>query len=305
MTERRETGRGRPQRQTRPAEISKPATMPAAQPASWMEGDRIAKYLAHAGICSRRDAEVLIEEGAVTVNGKRLDSPAFKVTSHDIIKVRGQLVEPPPATRVWLYHKPAGLITATRDPEGRATIFDHLPKSLPRVVTIGRLDLTTEGLLLLTNDGELARQMELPATGLERHYRARAHGVVTPDALRALAEGVTVEGIHYAPIEARLERTTGTNNWLGVVLKEGKNREVRKALGSVGLTVNRLIRIRYGPFELADLPSGTLHELSPREVEALRAEGISTNRMKPKERSSGSGKSGRGAVGGRVHRPRK
>ncbi len=310
MTERRETGRGRTPRQTRP---QKPFSAPRGKPTSWEEGDRIAKYLAHAGICSRRDAEVLIEEGAVTVNGKRLDSPAFKVSRQDVIKVRGELVKPPEATRVWKYHKPSGLITATRDPEGRSTIFDHLPKSLPRVVTIGRLDLTTEGLLLLTNDGELARQMELPATGLERHYRARAHGVVRPEALEELAKGVIVDGIEYAPIEAQLERTTGTNNWLSVVLREGKNREVRKALASVDLTVNRLIRVMYGPFTLGDLPAGTLVELSPKEVDELRSLGIKTDRMK--ERKPGGrpgshqggrpGGRGKGAPRSRVHRGRK
>ena len=302
MSERRETGRGQDRRRQRPQHRNQQSS----KPVSWEDGDRIAKYLAHAGVCSRRDAEVLIEEGAVSVNGKRLDSPAFKVTRQDVIKVHGKPVKPPEDTRVWLYHKPAGLITATRDPEGRSTIFDHLPKSLPRVVTIGRLDLTTEGLLLLTNDGELARQMELPATGLERHYRARAHGLVTPDALKTLADGVTVDGMDYAPIDAKLERTTGTNNWLSVILKEGKNREVRKALASVGLTVNRLIRIKYGPFELSDLPSGTLHELTTAQIQSLRAEGITTNRMKHERQGTGRPKRGeRPSAGGRVHRRRK
>lgn len=304
MTERRETGRGMKQRNTRPNR--KPILK--NKPVNWEDGDRIAKYLAHAGICSRREAEALIEQGEVSVNGKRLDSPAFKVTSRDTIKVRDRLVTPPQETRVWLYHKPAGLITATRDPEGRATIFDHLPKSLPRVVTIGRLDLTTEGLLLLTNDGELARQMELPSTGMERIYRARAHGMVTPEALKKLADGVTVDGIHYAPIIAELERTTGMNNWLSVTLKEGKNREVRKALDSVGLTVNRLIRIKYGPFELADLKSGTLYELSQKELEELRAEGISTDRMKPARNAAGPRgprRPGKPSPAKRVHSPRK
>ncbi len=306
MTERRETGRGRSKRQTSPSRNRQGnGPKPPSRPTSWEEGDRIAKYLAHAGVCSRRDAEVLIEEGAVTVNGQRLDSPAFKVSSRDVIKVRGEIVRPPEASRVWLYHKPAGLITATRDPEGRATIFEHLPKSLPRVVTIGRLDLTTEGLLLLTNDGELARQMELPSTGLERHYRARAHGVVTPEALASLAEGVTVDGMTYAPIEAVLERTTGTNNWLSVTLHEGKNREVRKALASVGLTVNRLIRTRYGPFELGDLASGTLTELSSKDIQGLRDAGIETGRMKAPKGQSKDRKALAGDPRKRVHTARK
>ena len=293
MTERRETGRGR---NIGPARNR----IEAAQKAKWEDGERIAKYLAHAGVCSRREAETLISEGKVMVNGERLDSPAVKVTARDQIKVRGKIIRPPEATRMWLYHKPAGLITATRDPEGRPTIFDHLPKSLPRVVTVGRLDLTTEGLLLLTNDGELARKMELPATGLERHYRARAHGRVTPEALEELKKGVIVDGVEYAPIEAIHERTTGTNNWLHVVLREGKNREVRKALGSVGLTVNRLIRIKYGPFELADLASGALEEVPIEQLTHILGEEIRTQRMsRAPERAERSQRPQRGKPGAR------
>ncbi|MAP94303.1 MAG: pseudouridine synthase [Ponticaulis sp.] len=222
------------------------------------------------------------------VNGERLDSPAFKVTRRDLIKVSGTIIKPPEPTRMWMYHKPAGLITSTRDPEGRASIFDHLPKSLPRVVTVGRLDLTTEGLLLLTNDGELARKLELPSTGLERHYRARAHGRVTEEGLKDLATGVIVDGVEYAPIEATHERSTGTNNWLHVVLKEGKNREVRKALGHIGLTVNRLIRTKYGPFELANLASGALEEIPPERLVNILGEENKTERMEPPRRTGPS-----------------
>ncbi len=291
MTERRETGRGR---NIGPARNKSKA----APEAKWEDGERIAKYLAHAGICSRREAETLISEGKVMVNGERLDSPAVKVTARDQIKVRGKIVRPPEATRMWMYHKPAGLITATRDPEGRPTIFDHLPKSLPRVVTVGRLDLTTEGLLLLTNDGELARKMELPATGLERHYRARAHGRVTPEALEELKKGVIVDGIEYASIDATLERTTGTNNWLHVILREGKNREVRKALASVGLTVNRLIRIKYGPFELAELASGTLEEVPAEQLARILGEEIRTQRMSQAPERPQRGQRPNGSRGG-------
>jgi 23S rRNA pseudouridine2605 synthase len=299
MTERRETGRGKaPERDTRPKNRT-----PIA-PSGWEDGDRIAKYLAHAGVCSRRDAEVLIEEGAVVVNGKRLDTPAFKVTRKDVIKVHGRTILPPERTRLWLYHKPSGLITATRDPEERATIFDHLPKHMPRVVTVGRLDLTTEGLLLLTYVGELARAMELPSTGLERHYRARAHGHVTPDAITQLRRGVVVDDVEYASIIAVHERQTGTNNWLGITLKEGKNREVRKALDAVGLTVNRLIRTRYGPFELGELKSGTLEEVPTAQIHALLGETIKTERMsEPKTRNSRA-KTRPSSAGARLQRSR-
>ena len=308
MTERRETGQSRTsKRPARPNQNSETSTQPAkARSSNWEDGDRIAKYLAHAGVCSRRDAEGLIEQGKVTVNGRRLDSPAFKVTRRDTIRVDGQVVKAPENTRLWRYHKPAGLITATRDPDGRSTIFDHLPKHLPRVVTVGRLDLTTEGLLILTNDGELARQMELPSTGLERHYRARAHGKVTPEALAELAKGVIVDGVEYAPMQIELERTTGTNNWLSVVLKEGKNREVRKALASVGLTVNRLIRIQYGPFVLGDLASGVLDEINPDQIAELLGGDIRTDRMaRPKPRSQGRGPNTRSGRKTSLHRRRK
>lgn len=259
MTERRETGRPRPKPSgpKRPAQNRKPATPPA----DWSEGERIAKYLARAGVASRREIERLIEAGEVSVNGQKLTSPAFKVTGKEQIKVGRKTIKAPDATRLWRYHKPSGLITTTNDPAGRRTIFDELPKSLPRLVTVGRLDLTTEGLLLLTNDGELARFLELPKSAIERTYRVRAKGTVTQLKIDELASGITVEGVKYQPIRAVFDREMGANSWLTVTLTEGKNREVRKALESVGLTVNRLIRVSYGPFVLADLRPGQVEEV--------------------------------------------
>ncbi len=257
MTERRETDR-----KAKRSPARKPARKPDPIPADWSEGERIAKYLARCGVASRREIESLISEGAVAVNGRNLDTPAFKVTGRERITVNGELVKRPERTRLWRYHKPAGLVTTNSDPEGRATVFQELPKSLPRTVTIGRLDLTTEGLLLLTNDGELARKLELPDNGLTRTYRARAHGRVTPEALKALKDGVTTDdGETYGSIIAELERELGANSWLRVSLQEGRKREVRRALEAVGLMVNRLIRVSYGPFELGKLQPGAVEEV--------------------------------------------
>ena len=257
MPDRRETNRKSPKRQPRK---SKPKSKSVER--DWSEGERIAKYLARAGVSSRREAEAMIERGEVRVNGRKLTTPAFKVMGHEDIRVNGKPVKAHEPVRVWRYHKPSGLITTTSDPEGRRTIFDELPKALPRTITIGRLDLTTEGILLLTNDGSLARAMELPKTGFIRHYRARAHGKITQTELDTLKGGITLDdGTRYTSIEAELERETGTNNWINVRLSEGKNREVRKALEHLNLQVNRLIRTQYGPFELGDLRPGAVEEI--------------------------------------------
>jgi len=233
------------------------------------EGERIAKYLASAGVASRRDVEKLIAEGRVSVDGHRLDTPAFKVTGREKILVDGQPVRRPEATRLWRYHKPSGLVTTNRDPDGRPTIFEQLPKALPRVVTIGRLDLSTEGLLLLTNDGELARALELPGTGLERKYRARAYGRVRQEELDKLRDGIVYEGIEYRSIIATLDRAVGSNSWIDMTLIEGKKREARRALESLGLKVNRLIRVSYGPVELGDLSPGSVQEIPAAQLVSL------------------------------------
>src|SRR5580765_1777409 len=220
------------------------------------EGERIAKVIARAGLASRREAEAWIAAGRVAVNGAKIASPALNVTRADKIVVDGRPLPGAERTRLFLYHKPRGLVTTTSDPQGRPTIFSALPKDLPRLISIGRLDLNTEGLLLLTNDGGLARALELPATGWLRRYRVRAFGKVTQDQLGRLRHGIEVDGIQYGAIEAALEREKGSNVWLSFAMREGKNREIRNVLGALGLQVNRLIRISYGPFQLGDLPPG-------------------------------------------------
>ncbi|WP_192384658.1 pseudouridine synthase, partial [Mesorhizobium silamurunense] len=227
-------------------------------------GERIAKRLARAGIASRRDAEELIAAGRVKVNGKVLSSPAFNVMPDDVIHLDGTEIPPIERTRLFLFHKPAGVVTTNRDPEGRKTVFDVLPADLPRLMTIGRLDINTEGLLLLTNDGGLSRVLELPATGWLRRYRVRVHGKVEESALAGLREGIAVDGVFYGSIEASLDREQGTNAWLTIGLREGKNREVKNILGALGLDVTRLIRISYGPFQLNDLPEGHVQEIKGR-----------------------------------------
>jgi 23S rRNA pseudouridine2605 synthase len=228
------------------------------------KGERIAKVIARAGICSRRDAERLIVEGRVLLNGRKLDTPAITVGPSDRIEVNGTPLATRERTRLWLFHKPKGLVTTNRDPEGRPTVFSALPADMPRVLSVGRLDINTEGLLLLTNDGGLARVLELPSTGWLRRYRVRAHGRVEQPALDALRRGVTIEGMIYGAVEAEIERLQGTNIWLQVGLREGKNREVKRILEHLGLGVNRLIRISYGPFQLGDLEPGEAREVRGR-----------------------------------------
>ena len=230
---------------------------------------RIAKLLARAGVASRREIERMIAEGRVALDGQVLDTPATVLPSLRGVTVDGNPVEAAAAARLFLYHKPPGLLVTERDPAGRATIYDRLPKDLPRVVPVGRLDLGTEGLLLLTTDGGLKRTLELPATGVERAYRARAYGEITQGRLEELIEGVEIEGIRYGSINANLERRTGANVWIELVLTEGKNREVRRVLEHIGLQVSRLIRTRYGPFVLGDLPAGAVGEVAQHQLVAF------------------------------------
>jgi 23S rRNA pseudouridine2605 synthase len=227
-------------------------------------GDRIAKFLARAGVASRRDAERLLADGIVRLNGAVVTHPATFVTASDTVLVNGTPVAEAERTRVWRYHKPAGLVTTHRDPEGRPTVFDKLAERLPRVISVGRLDLNSEGLLLLTNDGGLSRRLELPETGWIRRYRVRVYGSVDPAALAALARGVTVEGVKYAPIEAAIDSRRGDNAWLTVALREGRNREIRHVMRYLGLNVTRLIRTAYGPFQLGTLERGGVEEIAAR-----------------------------------------
>ncbi len=259
---------GSPQPRVRPK--TKPGTRrPSAGKAgaSDARGDRIAKIIARAGLCSRRDAEAWIAQGRVAVNGKTLTSPAVTIGPDDQISVDGKPLAQRQRTRLFLFHKPRGLVTTNKDPEGRATIFDYLKEhapEAPRLMSIGRLDINTEGLLLLTNDGGLARILELPSTGWLRRYRVRANGETNQAVLDSLAKGVTIEGLRYAGIEATLDRQQGANCWLTMGLREGKNREIKRVLEDLGLTVNRLIRLSFGPFQLGDLPEGKIEEVRTR-----------------------------------------
>lgn len=253
--------RSRPDRAHRnAAEIAEAVSAPAAP----QEPERIAKVMARAGVASRRDSEAMIAEGRVSVNGKVIESPALDIGPNDVVLVDGEPLPARERTRLWLYHKPRGLVTTNHDPEGRPTVFDALPEDLPRVLSVGRLDINTEGLLLLTNDGGLARMLELPETGWLRRYRVRAFGQVNQAELDTLKDGVTIEGVHYGPVVAQFEREQGANTWLTVDLREGKNREVKTVLEHLGLQVNRLIRVSFGPFQLGDLPEGEAEEIRSR-----------------------------------------
>ena len=236
---------------------------------SGVEKERIAKFLARAGVASRRDSERLVAAGRVRLDGAVVTHPATLVGPDDRIAVDGNLVASAERSRIWRYHKPAGLVTTTHDPQGRPTVFAALPPTLPRLVSVGRLDLNTEGLLLLTNDGQLARYLEHPDNQMSRTYRVRAHGVIDEAALARLARGLTIDGIRYRPAEVRLDRRQGGNCWLTITLREGKNREIKKMLEQVGLRVTRLIRTGYGPFELGDLAPGAIAEVPPKRLATL------------------------------------
>ncbi|MDR5652065.1 pseudouridine synthase [Ruixingdingia sedimenti] len=246
----------------RPAKPAAPA--PAAADTSATGAERIAKFLSRAGVASRRDAERMVAEGRVAVNGKVIDTPATTVTAKDRVSVDGAPVAAGGPPRLWLYHKPEGLVTSARDEKGRPTVFDNLPEDMPRVMSIGRLDLNSEGLLLLTNDGELKRRLELPSTGWLRKYRVRVNGRPEDTVFEPLRKGITIEGEKFQPMTVTLDRQQGANAWLTVGIREGRNREVRRAMAAIGLVVNRLIRVSYGPFRLEDLPAGGVQEVRPR-----------------------------------------
>ena len=262
--------RERPKSAPRRASGGSKAEAPAPRAHNRKEPQRIAKLLARAGVASRREIERMIAEGRIALDGKILDTPATILTSLQGVTVDGHQVDAPEATRLFLFHKPTGFLTTEHDPAGRPTIYDRLPEGLPRVMPVGRLDMNTEGLLLLTTDGEFKRKLELPSTGVPRIYRARAYGEVTQEQLEALIEGVTIEGIRYGPIDANMERRTGRNMWIEMKITEGKNREVRRVLEYLGLQVSRLIRVAYGEFILADLPVGEVVEVRQHDLEEFR-----------------------------------
>ncbi|MFZ3581051.1 pseudouridine synthase [Loktanella sp. DJP18] len=276
------------------------------------EGDRIAKVLSRAGIASRRDAERMIEEGRVSVNGKTITSPALNVTERDRIVVDGKLVGQPEAARLWLYHKPAGLVTSARDEKDRETVFDALPEDMPRVMSVGRLDINSEGLLLLTNDGGIKRRLELPSTGWLRRYRVRINGSVSEARLDELRKGITVEGVRYQPMIVTFDRQQGANAWLTISIREGKNREIRRAMEAVNSTVNRLIRVSYGPFQLGKLEAGAVEEVKGRVLrEQLGLEIPAPQKAKVRKpltrvmKSEGGGPDGARKAGARPGAPRR
>jgi len=247
-------------------------------------GDRIAKVLARAGVASRRSAEVMIAEGRVRVNGAVIDSPALNVTARDKIAVDGKPIGKPEPVRVWVYNKPLGLVTSERDEKGRTTVFETLPEDMPRVMSVGRLDLNSEGLLLLTNDGDLKRKLELPSTGWLRKYRVRVNGTPTEAMIAPLKRGITIDGERFQPMMVSIDKQQGANAWLSIGIREGRNREIRRAMDAVGLTVNRLIRTAYGPFQLGNLPSGAIEELRPRSLRdqlGLAADEVADGRAGP------------------------
>ncbi len=293
---------GRGAYRERAPEFDKRAARPPREKKS---GERIAKVVSRAGLASRRDAEEWIVQGRVTVNGRVINSPALDVTGNDVITVDGKPLPPRERTRLFLFHKPRGLMTTHADPEGRPTVFDNLPDGLPRLISIGRLDFNTEGLLLLTNDGGLARALELPDTGWLRRYRVRAHGEVTQGQLDQLKKGVEIDGVKYGPIDAVLERDQGANVWLVFAIREGKNREVRNVMAHLGLEVNRLIRVSYGPFQLAELGEGEVDEVKTRVLRDQLGEklvalaGADFNRPMPGDPPPATEKEDAGAPGGK------
>ncbi|WP_375175634.1 pseudouridine synthase [Pseudooceanicola sp.] len=272
----------------------------APKPKKSPPGDRIAKVLARAGVASRRDAEKMIVAGRVSVNGTVIESPALNVTARDRVEVDGRPLDAPEPARLWLYHKPTGLVTTAKDEQGRPTIFDDLPEDMPRVMSVGRLDLNSEGLLLLTNDGGLKRRLELPSTGWLRRYRVRVKGNPTDATLEPLREGIVLNKEEFQPMQVVLDRQQGANAWLTVGIREGKNREIRRAMESIGLSVNRLIRISYGPFQLGPLPVGEVEEVRRRVLRdqlGLEAEDGPAKPRPTRQRGKGGGPESRPRAG--------
>ena len=250
------------------------------------KGERIAKIIARAGLASRRESEKLILDGKVKVNGKTISSPALNLSRDDVVEVDGKLLSPPEKTRIWMYHKPVGLISTSKDEKNRPTIFDKLPNEMPRVLSIGRLDLNSEGLLLLTNDGELKRRLELPSTGWLRSYRVRVKGRLNENMLEPLRRGISVDGTQFKPMQVSFDRQKGANAWLSIGLREGKNREIRKALSLLGLSVNRLIRISFGDFELGKLKKGEIEEVRSSIVKTLFKKEVDNREMKENQKGN-------------------